>query len=136
MPIKPENKALYPDNWAEISHSIRVDRAKNRCENCGIKNHAVIRRDNDGSIIYPCQTDWDMIHSRIRNAHSNMTESLKYHSFIKIILTVAHLDHNPQNNDPVNLKALCQKCHNNYDQKHRSETRKASKLKHQLTIFQ
>jgi 5-methylcytosine-specific restriction endonuclease McrA len=42
----------------------------------------------------------------------------------KVILTVAHLDHNPANCDFDNLKALCQKCHNKYDAKHRAETRK------------
>ena len=32
-----------------------------------------------------------------------------------VILTVAHLDHTPENCDPSNLKALCQRCHNRYD---------------------
>jgi 5-methylcytosine-specific restriction endonuclease McrA len=33
----------------------------------------------------------------------------------KVVLTVAHLDHNPQNCTEENLKALCQCCHLNYD---------------------
>lgn len=36
---------------------------------------------------------------------------------IRIVLTVAHLDHNPANNAPENLRALCQRCHLRYDQK-------------------
>lgn len=43
---------------------------------------------------------------------------------VKIILTIAHLDHTPENCDPSNLRALCQKCHNTYDAEHRKETRK------------
>lgn len=43
---------------------------------------------------------------------------------VKIILTIAHLDHIPENCAPSNLKALCQRCHNQYDAKHRAETRK------------
>jgi 5-methylcytosine-specific restriction endonuclease McrA len=35
----------------------------------------------------------------------------------KVILTVAHLDHDPMNCDLDNLKALCQKCHLTYDAK-------------------
>ena len=35
----------------------------------------------------------------------------------KVVLTVAHLDHQPQNVDRSNLRALCQKCHNGYDAK-------------------
>ncbi len=38
---------------------------------------------------------------------------------IKIILTIAHLDHNRDNNKFDNLKALCQRCHLNHDRKNR-----------------
>ena len=34
---------------------------------------------------------------------------------IKVGLTVAHLDHQPENCDPANLRAWCQRCHNRYD---------------------
>lgn len=34
------------------------------------------------------------------------------------ILTVAHLDQNPKNNDPVNVKVLCRSCHIKHDQKY------------------
>lgn len=33
----------------------------------------------------------------------------------RVVLTVAHLDHNPANCAPDNLRALCQKCHLTYD---------------------
>ena len=42
----------------------------------------------------------------------------------KVILTVAHLDHQPENCDYSNLKAMCQKCHNSYDMPHRAANRK------------
>ena len=45
----------------------------------------------------------------------------------KVVLTIAHLDHTPENCDYSNLKALCQKCHNKYDAKHRAETRRKGK---------
>jgi hypothetical protein len=38
---------------------------------------------------------------------------------VTIVLTVAHLDHTPENCDRTNLAALCQQCHNRYDVKHR-----------------
>ena len=38
---------------------------------------------------------------------------------VRIILTVAHLDHVPENCADDNLKALCQRCHNLYDAKMR-----------------
>ena len=43
----------------------------------------------------------------------------------KVVLTCAHIhDHRPEACDLGNLAALCQKCHNTHDAKHRAETRK------------
>jgi 5-methylcytosine-specific restriction endonuclease McrA len=52
----------------------------------------------------------------------------------KVILTIAHLDHIPENCAPENLKALCQKCHNTYDARHRSQTRKSRRDKGQMEL--
>lgn len=38
MPIKPENKARYPKDWALRSRFVRFYRAKNKCEWCDAKN--------------------------------------------------------------------------------------------------
>jgi len=38
-----------------------------------------------------------------------------------VILTIAHLDHTPENCDLDNLKALCQRCHLTYDAKHHAK---------------
>jgi len=108
MPIKPENKALYPANWDQISLAIRK-RAQNRCEICGAVNY---------------------------QPHP-VTGS-------KVILTVAHLDHNPANCVEDNLKAMCQRCHNAYDAQHRrvnanrtrSQKKEATAKEHgQLGLF-
>lgn len=37
---------------------------------------------------------------------------------IRIVLTIAHLDHDIANNDYSNLAALCQRCHLRYDSDH------------------
>lgn len=134
MPIKPENKHLYPDNWKEISYRIRFERARGCCESCGMKHWAVIKRFANGSWRPLTAIEWDMVFLRIRNQHSNMTESLKHHGFTRIVLTVAHLDHDPTNNKDENLKALCQKCHNRHDAKHRAQTRKHGSLKNQIKL--
>jgi len=39
MPIRPENKDRYPDDWDQISHRIRFERAEGRCEFCRIAYH-------------------------------------------------------------------------------------------------
>jgi len=120
MPILKENKKLYPDNWKEISKYIREKRAQNKCEFCGVKNYSFGYRDKDGKFIEVTQQQARDLEGKVK--------------FIQIVLTVAHLDHNPQNNDYSNLKALCQKCHNAYDAQHRVETRKNKKLVGQLSL--
>lgn len=40
----------------------------------------------------------------------------------RVVLTIAHLDHTPEHNDPANLRALCQRCHLTYDAKHHAKT--------------
>lgn len=134
MPIKPENKDLYPSNWPEISRRIRVVRANNHCEACGLKNYMIIKRLPLGQYRTPGAQEWDMIYSRIRNQHSNMTESLKHFGFTKVILTTAHLNHNPENCSDNNLMALCQRCHNIYDRAHRNETMRTTRKKGQLEL--
>ena len=85
-----------------------------------------IKKEN--RIKYP--VNWKQISEDIRFNRANNrcevcgAENYKSHPITnsKVILTVAHLDHNPENCDYSNLKAMCQKCHNNYDRNHRNET--------------
>lgn len=42
----------------------------------------------------------------------------------KRTLTVAHLNHTPEDVRPENLKAMCAPCHLRYDGKHHAETRR------------
>jgi hypothetical protein len=101
MPIKPENRARYPKNWKAIVAGIR-ERSGNCCE---------------GSPAYPdCRAENYLPHP--------ITLS-------KVVLTVAHLDHMPENCAGDNLKHWCQRCHNTYDRPHRNrnaaQTNKAKK---------
>lgn len=124
MPIKPENKKLYPKNWKEIREQI-LKRANNKCEFCGVENHSIGYRDYKGNFV-----------KLNENPKENDEDDVLNNHIFRIVLTVAHLDHNPQNNAPENLKALCQKCHLNYDIEHHKETRAMSKInKNQQKLF-
>ena len=46
-----------------------------------------------------------------------------------VCLTIAHLDHTPENCDESNLKAWCQRCHNRYDAPTRAKGIKERKHK-------
>ena len=92
MPIRPENRTRYPKNWKQISHDIRFIRAEFRCECTG---------ECGGEHVGRCHATHDRQHPETRS---------------RVVLTVAHLDHTPENCDPDNLKAMCQACHLRYDQ--------------------
>jgi hypothetical protein len=91
MPIKPENKALYPPNWNEISAGIKFGRAGGRCEcvgECGVSHEG-----------------------RCANRHGEpATDNGK-----PVVLTTAHLDHDPTNCDPSNLRGWCAPCRCRFD---------------------
>lgn len=113
MPIKAENKKLYPKNWKKIRQKI-LERANNKCEFCGLQNHTWGYRDKKGEFV-------------ISEGMQQEADELDGEHLFQIVLTIAHLDHNPENNNPENLKALCQKCHLNYDKEHHAETRRKTK---------
>lgn len=91
MPIRAENVARYPKDWSAISQRIRYERALLRCEcegECG--------QDHGG---------------RCKAMHNEPHPD----TLSRVVLTVAHLDHTPENCGDDNLKAMCQRCHNRYD---------------------
>lgn len=81
---------------------------------------------------YPA--NWKEIRAAILERANNKCEFCGIENYTirdngsKVVLTIAHLDHTPENCTSENLRALCQKCHNTYDAKHRAQTRKAVKL--------
>ena len=113
MPIRPENRARYPKDWKAISLRIRRVRADNRCEQCGVKNYEVGGRTSDGewhkARITGCDRKLPMLGT------VDWCEGGHKLRIVRIILTVAHLDHTPENCDDANLRAMCQRCHNLYD---------------------
>jgi 5-methylcytosine-specific restriction endonuclease McrA len=102
VPIKPENKAKYPKDWPAIRARI-LDRAKHKCEWCGVANYAIGQRDSKGSFREMGMMEAEAAH-------------LDGERVVKIVLTIAHVhDPDPSNCADENLAALCQRCHNLHD---------------------
>lgn len=114
--MMPMDYTKYPRNWKDISRRIR-ERDGQRCKWCGVENYAIGARDRFG--------DWHNEHD-IQSMKSSVGESLfgDYPKMIRIILTVAHIDHDTTNNEDSNLAALCQRCHLNHDRDHHLANRK------------
>lgn len=125
----PCNYKLYHPNWKKVIRPAILDRAKNCCEQCKVKNYSLIIRgeycgievyqDDDGNI-YNAETGEGVGSDYLGEVHPTNT-------FIKVVLTIAHMNHNINDNDYSNLKALCQQCHNRHDVGHRKENRRKNK---------
>ena len=104
MPIKPENKARYPKDWKKIREAV-LARAEHCCEgspkfpDCRVPNYAVRNNETGEFSFDPFATAY-------------------WPKKSKIVLTIAHLDHTPENNDLSNLRAWCQRCQLIYDAQH------------------
>lgn len=112
MPIRDDMKPLYPDDWPEISARIRHERAGDRCEcdgRCGIdhqEENLVLLGADERRCHY---RNGDMIPGNVNQS--------------RVVLTTAHLDHDPTNNADENLLAMCQRCHLWYDRAQHADTR-------------
>ena len=86
MPPRPENRHHYQGKtWQQIRQQV-LARAGNCCE---------------GSPAYP--------DCRAANGEAHPVTGSR------VVLTTAHLDHDPSNNNLSNLRSWCQLCHNTYD---------------------
>lgn len=95
MPISAERMKLYPGGsirskeWLEFRASLLM-RAGNACE--GTSQHPSCRAENG-------------------KPHPDTGG--------KVVLTIAHMDHDESHADPERCRALCQRCHNHWDAGHR-----------------
>ena len=110
MPIRRQHRWLYPIDWRELSASIRFRRAKGRCEHCGLPHGKTVQHLGDGHW-------WDEERYTWRNGQGRPVARLQAVSVAtatrttRVVLATAHLDHDPTNNGPRNLAALCQRYH-------------------------
>lgn len=99
MPIRPENRTRYPKNWKSEIRPRILERAGHACE---------------GSPDFPdCRAPNYEPHPETGS---------------RVVLTIAHLDHTPENCDDENLRAWCQRCHLHYDRHHHASTRRTTRM--------
>jgi len=118
VPIKKENAARYPKDWKQIRARI-LARAGQCCEgspafptcrapNGWLRNNRTGALTNDGML----GESWELADGD---------------SVTLIVLTIAHLDHTPENCTDDNLRAWCQKCHLAYDHDHHQRNAHATR---------
>lgn len=121
MPIK--DPSIYPSDWPAISKAARL-RAGNQCEWCGIPNLSIIHRGVVDKFQWITDETWQALPT---------TEKLLWNgNESKIVLTVAHYDHDTTNNDSSNLKCLCNRCHLNHDAQHHAKNAKVTRTRKKI----
>lgn len=138
MPIKPENAARYPASWSQLSREAK-ERAQWKCvhADCGARQYSVGRwlPMPGAGLKWKPHADYasDYMHAK------QMAAEYSFFLFgdgavpkgdapvVVIVLTTAHLDHNPENCAPENLAPMCQRHHLQYDAKHHAETAYATR---------
>jgi hypothetical protein len=137
----PCDYSKYPKNWKNEIRPEILKRAGDRCEKCGVANYAIILRGEwCGRAVYQDMDGWIFSaenSEKIGGGHLGEVDITGNRKFTKIVLTIAHLDHDTANNDLQNLKALCQKCHLNYDSGlHRTNARATfERVKGLISLF-
>ena len=96
------NKHLYPVNWKDEIRPDILKRDSWKCQQCNLKHRSRGYYNKQGQFI---------------EADAFIEAFAKKHGFKvqTIHLQIAHIDQNPGNCDYSNLKALCPRCHLNFD---------------------
>jgi 5-methylcytosine-specific restriction endonuclease McrA len=132
MPIKPENKGRYPADWKAIRAEV-LERAGHRCEQCKAPNRTLIARGGGSDAGTYMLASGGEVHDAETGEYLGLARGSEYEParFTEVVLTIAHLDHVPENcgepgNRP-NLKALCQRCHLKHDAQHHAANAQATR---------
>jgi hypothetical protein len=110
MPIRASPRWFYP---IDGSRQIRFGRARGRCETCSRRHGTKVLCLPDGRWFDRDENCWC-------DGHGNRCippwgAALDQLRVTRVILAAAHLDHDPSNSAPSNLKSLCQRCHMLHD---------------------
>lgn len=123
----PIDYSDYPDNWSTEIRPRILERDAHKCKFCSAPNYALICRPEKG------KADWKLAPEGME-CEAMSLDGVK---FTKVILTVAHLDHDHNNSVDENLAALCQRCHLKLDIHQHTNNRKYGRKwkENQITLF-
>lgn len=124
MPIRPELRHFYAGPEWQITRARILKRAGNCCERCGRPNRRDVTTVRDGTGRW-----YDLTEARWKDAAGEPCEA-PYKRMLwrsRVVLTIAHLDFDPSNNDDANLLALCQHCHLKHDCGQHAHNRRRSR---------
>lgn len=123
----PIDYSKYPPNWLKEIRPRIMHRANNTCEcdDCDFKHLEevwAVKKNGKTQGWFRYFEEADKVPKSIeskRNYKTGKSELVPNPKKVKVILTIAHLDHDETNHDVTDdrLMAMCQLCHLRYDAK-------------------
>lgn len=110
----PMDRSLYPKDWDAIARAIKVA-ADWKCQQCG----RPCRRPGETLYDFVWRIEEDWAETWAKDLYDEeFDEEFGYVPVLRarrFVLSVAHLNHRPEDCRPENLKALCMSCHGRMD---------------------
>lgn len=139
MPISVENMRLYPGGsirspeWRAIVSRIG-ERSGWKCERCKAPhNELICRGEGDDAGTYMLSKG-EVIDIET-GEHLGYARGSEYQGrFVKVVLTVAHIEHDLSKNEDEDLMHWCQRCHNMHDVKHRQANASRTRRGHTIDM--
>jgi len=142
MPISKHNMQHYPGGsikspeWLAIRARIQ-QRARFRCEECGVRDKAWGWRDQFGKFHYVNktalkQTGYDRPPFKLKIYFDETSQPLLV-KVIQIVCTTAHLDNELTDHSDKNLRFWCQRCHLRHDyHQHKAASHRSRRARNAL----
>lgn len=137
MPIRADLRHHYTGPAWKATRAAILKRARNKCESCTKPNGEFVETHTGRSMALLGKQglpvmfwrlvssgswrDWSGFPVRAERMFGLPTRT------VRVVLTVAHLNHTPGDDRDDNLAALCQWCHLHYDHSHHKTTRSTRK---------
>lgn len=164
MPIADDIEQHYPDDWEQIRERV-LQRAAEReeteggvdmpsgvlacgktldsvpqCEWCGKPHNELVLAAECGSWAHvDDQLSWFDSKGDPTTLFDTGPITHDEDGPLRVILTIAHLDHDPRDTDLDRLRALCQRCHLTYDNQPEQRARRErvyAELRGQMTLLE
>jgi hypothetical protein len=127
VPIRKDLRKFYGREWRTVTRPRILARAHDRCEQCCVPNGAKVARL--AGWWSNCPGYWSDEKGRRQSGAGRFFRIAGQLHWVRIVLSVAHLNHVAGDDRDENLKALCQYCHLHFDAAHHKETRATRKDK-------
>jgi len=121
----PIDYRRYPPDWKTSIRPRILARDEHRCKFCGLPDGSEGWWAPSGTFYTPDNWAQDAIPPEDERALGEKMQRRPRPT--RVVLTIAHLDHQLTDHSDANLAALCQRCHLNHDRDHTAPQRRATR---------